>query len=387
MTIVNAAAAKKISQDHKIARSIGFVPSQSLFTIGSQVEATKHGFNAKRSRFDKLPLAADALEATKNEISNEQRRSFVVDLSDTAMAAGDIVTKRGDFGISRNAFADLAKHLPMAHANSALASVDADLRSFIYNELNKTAPVKILTRKNSSSRSIFGVTSPNYQEFHSDTLLEAVLEEVDFTGAKADIQYDPESTRLSAKILWFNDHDDKFAGTGDIFQSGIEISTGDTAKNALKVSMVIFVNRCLNYIIVAEDKVEVGNFRHYGKRSLGPRVRMAITTAQERLSVITSQWIESARDNLLKKLDKTDIEGVFDTLISRGFARVPGVKNDKMKARLLRAWAVEPGYSTQSFIQAITRAAHTETWGSRWVTRDLEANAGRLLQTVSVREW
>ena len=82
---------------------------------------------------------------------------------------------------------------------------------------------------------------------------------------------------------------------------------------------------------------------------------------------------------MLEKYGVSDVDAVFRGLVYNKVVHVPGIKPEEMMERLQRAYQAEPGYGKDAIVNAVTRAAHAETWGSWTDVEDMERTGGALL--------
>ena len=108
-------------------------------------------------------------------------------------------------------------------------------------------------------------------------------------------------------------------------------------------------------------------------------VEVGIAEAMQKVSVFVGKWSEATLENVVDKYGAHNIEDVFRGLVFNKVVHVANTSPKAMFERLMNAWYKEPGYDKTAVVNAVTRAAHEETWGKWTDVEDLETVGGQLL--------
>jgi hypothetical protein len=184
--------------------------------------------------------------------------------------------------------------------------------------------------------------------------------------------------RARIDVLFHTNIQPEKAVAGEIFKAGIMLKTSDDGSGSIQVSAQVFRNLCLNLIIIDHAKDMVTRRKHIGT-GIEAAVADGIATAMGKVKVFADKWSEASLENVLEKYGAHDIEAVMRGLVFNKVVHVSGVRPDDMFERLMRAYQAEPGYGKTAIVNAVTRAAHSETWGSWADVEDLERKGGELL--------
>lgn len=243
--------------------------------------------------------------------------------------------------------------------------------------------VTLRTRRNGTSggREAFTVVGPRYGAFDIDKIAAQVAKGAP-EDARCDITYDGYKARIN--VLFHSNIQPENAVAGEIFKAGLCVTTDDSGSGAIKISVELLRNLCLNLIILDNAKLKIGSRRHMGSfDTIAADVAEMTTTAMSKIGHFVNRWSESNVESVLFKYGLESMEVVFDRLVRNRVVHVPGVKPEDMTKKLLDAFAYEPFSTKSGVLNAITRAAHQESWKSPWVTMDLEEKAGELLWAKS----
>ena len=106
------------------------------------------------------------------------------------------------------------------------------------------------------------------------------------------------------------------------------------------------------------------------------KVMAGVTAALASIEPFVKAWSACEQDSIL---DMGDPAQCFTMLVEKGFVKVAGVERKDLVGRLVKAWEFDRGASRANVINAVTRAAHTNTWKSAWAQEELEVQAGQLV--------
>ena len=393
---IDPRTAQRIQGDHTELTKLGFSPTPPLYTMGSKLgEWTESGFRRVEAEFAAKPNAIPALRSFASDVAKEERIDLDYRVRDLSLAiASDGRTSlvnhdrfpedRRELLFERDGLKQLASWLETPGASTFIPSVNPMLRMLSFNGLKNVIRkhVKLRTRLNGTGdRTVYAVRSRRYAAYDPSDLAADVanlLEEDGDHGSKAEIMYDGLNTEV--KVLWHNWHSVEDSGAGDAFRFGFRVRTADDGSRRVTVDLLAHLNRCLNYLIVALDSARVADIRHVGdSEQFVTKVKGAIGAAHAKVQPFLSRWQEAGKTNLLEQANKSQPREVFELLLARGLVKVPGVTPEVFVDRAMKAWQKHPGYSTLAFVNALTEAAHTNTWASPWTQEAIQTQASQLV--------
>lgn len=390
-----ALAAVEIAHERKELTALGFALTPQYYALGANAgDWTAQGYKTKQVAHEAKPLARPGLEAFRDRVRAEKREDLLLRVSeiraDVEERAGQpaktvLVTPDGDVRVEGEGFRALAARLPGEGTPRFLASVDPYLRAHAWNHLaplvTEKDEVMLRTRLEvGGARAVYAVTSPSYHPYNPDRVAEDVLKHLDEQGleaARVETHYDGD--RVEIRLVWHNYHGTETAGSGDVFQFGVKISTGCSGKEALRVALVAYSNLCLNYLCIGEDVLEIIKRRHTGGENMRHSLNYGIASALEHGGDVLRRWEEVGREDLFRTLDLDKPEQVFAALLERGYGKVAGYDDEQLVRRYLKAMQFAPGRTRADFVNALTRAAHTCRWTNPWARAEIEESAGQLV--------
>jgi len=405
--------AARATADEKAALESGFAVAPPIYAIGSRVnELGVGGFQASRQEWEDLPTAEEACEDLAERVRAEDRQDHLRDATGlTMLDDGRLkVNGNGTYPLTHRGVDGLA-FFTTPGGGSYLKNCEPELRAYNFNQwfpravrVDKRATNRLLrewaennrqgprpgdvivpkeltlrTRFNPAigQREIFSVVGPRYGVFDIDQVAREVAAGVP-DDARCDITYDGYKARIN--VLFHSDIAPEKAVAGEIFKAGLLISTADDGTGSIKISAQVWRNLCLNLIIIDFKRLLVGTRRHMGQSGdIARDVKEHMEVAMKKIGYFADKWSEANVENVLDRYDLTDMEALFKGLVKNRVVHVPGIRPDDMVERLVKSWEVEPGYTKSSVLNAITRAAHTETWRTWGTAEDLERKAGELL--------
>jgi hypothetical protein len=224
-------------------------------------------------------------------------------------------------------------------------------------------------------RELFAVVGPNYGEHDVDKIAAQIMEGVP-SDARCNVVYDGYKARID--ILFHSNIAPEKAVAGEIFKAGVCITTADDGSGSIKISAEMWRNLCLNLYIIDNAKELITSRRHFGQ-GISEAVEAGIKAAQSKIAHFMNKWNEGSLENVVQRYNVENADAILRGLAYNKVVHVSGVKKADMYKRLLEAWQKEPGDDRNSFVNAVTRAAHEQPW-NRWTTaEDLERLGGRLL--------
>jgi hypothetical protein len=398
--------------DEADAVAAGWSLKPPVYDIGSRVNSTGvDNFRASRQEHDDKASVGDACGKLIDLVKAEDRRDLVVPVPSLKMLDDGRITRGGGpLAVSERAITGVATHITPGGAGY-LRACEPDLRAINFNrwaakgyredsratadaieaweEGGNVGPqpgpvmaakhVTLRTRLNhaSNKREAWSFVGPKYGAHDVDAIAEQVMRsEAIPADAKCDITYD--GYRMRMNVLFHTDIQPEKAVAGEIFKAGIMLKTADDGSGSIQVSAQVFRNLCLNLIIIDHAKELVTRRKHFGT-GIADAVANGIATAMGKVQVFADKWSEATLENVLEKYGAHDVEAVMRGLVYNKVVHVGGVKPDEMFERLMRAYQAEPGYGKTAIVNAVTRAAHSETWGSWADVEDLERKGGELL--------
>ena len=401
--------------DLAISHANGFAPADTVYAIGSSVNAMGvANFKASRETFDSKPDMSVPLNGIIDVIRRENRRDILANVTDLTMRDDGKITRAngggGAIALSERALTGVGVHIAPGGAGY-LRACPPDLRAHNFNHWaargyredaratskalatwerrgsrgERPAPVMVPTQVNLRTRTnaasgkgeVFSVVGPRYTPHDIDKIAEQILTAPTIpVGAKADIVYDGYKARFD--ILWHTNIQPRRAVAGEIFKAGIGVKSADDGTGAIHVFAQVWRNLCLNLIIIDCATVTTTRRRHMGN-GIADVVALGIENAMAKVQAFADKWSEATLENVLEKYGTSDIDAVMRGLVFNKVVHVPGVDPSDMHARLMRAYQAEPGYGRDAIVNAVTRAAHTETWGSWEDVESLERKGGELL--------
>lgn len=381
-------AASRIELQEAWLADSGFSMEPPLFAPGTRVlPVGDRNFRLQRRAVESLPLFADAAAEVIALIRNEERRDHTVALKSLSMKEDGTLEIGGPHltegrlneaglhaAIEAPAFLQLAALGGFAGGARYLArQCGTELRARNVNEqlgsLSPRRQVVLRTREGRRGRSVFAAVTPAYAPVDADQILETVSGPL--SDARCQLRYD--GAGMHAEALWMPEQVVDLAA-GDIFKTGVRISTNDAGRGRIRVSAVVWRNRCLNLLILGQGIVPTLSQVHRGDPDHILRVvGDAVAGARDKVSDFLDAWGHA-------RTVKVEPEDQFRNWVRRGKLKLPG-KTDKEQTvlALMDAWRREPGDTLADAVNAVTRAAHEhEPWGQD-VRESLELQAASLV--------
>ena len=419
--------------DEAAAAEAGFTLRPPIYEIGRLVNYVGvDNFRRSQMEFEKMATVDEACGHLQATIAAEDRQDKVVDVPNLHMLDdGKLHTKgNGTYPLSRRALQGLCGFTTPGGAGY-LSECAPKLRAFNLNqwfeapqgagstgggyredrrattaqnkdwqlEVNRaerygtTVPaqpepvmvekaVTLRTRKGASEgeRELFAVVGPNYGEHDIDKIAAQIMEGVP-SGARCNVVYDGYKARID--ILFHSNLEPEKAVAGEIFKAGVCITTADDGSGSIKISAEMWRNLCLNLYIIDNAKELITSRRHFGQ-GISEAVEAGIATAQTKIAHFMNKWNAGNLEDVVQRYNVDNADTILRALAYNKVVHVSGVKKEEMYQRLKRAWEKEPGVNRNAFVNAVTRAAHEESW-NRWTdSEDLERLGGRLLYA---KQW
>ena len=412
---ISRASLERIDAQVVAARAIGLQGLTGtradglLYDPGTRAMAPS--VKASREAWEKWPTLEIGGGALIDEIKAEDRQDTKnVPAPELRMtSAGALYRTTHDASkalpIHANALENLAGRLEIRGGSSYLPhSIPAEWRAKLLNEvhfpqafredkratdkareLDAAAPAVVVpreltirTRKRAGDgfggrRGIWGVTGPRYSTAADGDAITREL--IDCLPADGRVQIVYDGFRYRIDCFWHTPHDE--IGVGEIFELGLRGAFADDGTRAINFDSVFYQARCRNLTRITHTKKGL-NRRHVGKDLL-ELVKDAIGGINRDFQAFLPAWQAASLENVLERYNCDLPEEVFRGLVASKSVWIANVKPEEMVERLKRAWDLDPGYSKRAIINAVTRAAHENTWPSQWATDELEAQAGQLV--------
>lgn len=375
---VSRTAEARIQAQETWLGKAGFALAPPLYAPGTRVlPVGDRNFRLERQRVAALPSFPGAASAVNTAIRLEQRIDRTVALRALSMTEhGTLQIGEEEFGIEGGAFFQLAVHAGFGmgarylaelcppgrraqNVNAHLLAARADRHVTLRTRVSEERPL----------RQVYATVTPTYAAVDTDQVLMAVRG--DLEDARAEVVYDGSGVRATA--LYMPDHVVDLAA-GDIFKSGVRVETDDTGRGRIRISAVVWRNRCLNLLIIGEGTVDVVSQVHRGSTAkIVDTVAKGVKEARAKIADFLDAW-GHARQVLV------DPEATIRRWVEEKKVFVQGERDrDAVVAALLSAWSEEPGVTLADAVNAVSRAAHeTPSWPLS-IREELERQAARLV--------
>jgi len=378
---ISVLASERIQLQEQWLSKAGFSVPPPLYTPGTRViRLGDQNFRTERQRVEHMPLFSEAAATVTELVTAEAREDLEIGLKSLSMTEdGKLLVDGQKLTLESGAFYQLALLGGFGMGARYLARLcDPSLRALNVNQQlqqrDKDKTVTLRTRQTTNgSRGVFATVTPTYAAVDTDQVLKAVVE--DLSDARTELRYD--GTGIRATALWMPDQVVDLSA-GDIFKAGIRIETDDTGRGRIRISAVVFRNRCLNLIIIGEGTVETVAQVHRGDpRKILEVVRGGVEAARDKIGDFLEAWGHA-------RTVKVEPERLFDNWLSSGKLKLPGKRDRRQTVEeFLTAWGKEPGDSLAHCVNAVTRAAHENPFWTIDVREDLERQAAQLVYATA----
>lgn len=409
---VSAEGKARAQADEAAAAAAGWNLAPPVYEIGRVVNSMGVGnYRASRTDHDEKLSLTDGANKLIDVVRAENRTDLVCKVPSLRMLPDGRITRGAAvLPISERAISGIGTHITPGGAGY-LKQCEPDLRAINFNRwaekgyredtrateaaiqewvdkgskgpqpgpIMKAKEVTVRTRLNhaTNAREAWSIVGPRYGAHDVDKIAEQILTSPSIPAdAKCDIVYDGYRARID--VLFHSNVQPEKVVAGEIFKAGIMVKTADDGSGSIQISAQVWRNLCLNLIVIDHAKDLVTRRKHYGN-GIQADVEAGIVTAMGKVQHFADKWSEATLENVIEKYGVHDVDAVFRGLVFNKVVHVPGVKPEEMMERLMRAYHAEPGYGKTAIVNAVTRAAHTETWGSWTDVEDMERTGGALL--------
>lgn len=408
ISTINDTAAQRILVHDEEARKAGFSPAVPYFAIGTRlVQAGMDAFRQSRLAYDRMPSAETALEGLITTVQAEKRQDFDVAAGDLHMLEdGRLWVKNGindAVSMTPHAFLQLCGRLAdkNEHANPGryFASIEPERRARYLNEELKgsAADFKLRARQPNGAPELYAVTSQGYPTGDADKLAAALLSNLnDGPGGdavKCSVIY--KGTRSQIDLLYHADMLPQDVGVGEFYKAAQRLTSDDDGTEGARWRDMLYRALCIN-LTTAVSEQQLFYQRHQGTidkflRAVAEHADPAnsklgffIKAFTNRSTVDVRELIDQNSElNLAAGLDNP--QPIFRALFDgkNKLWAVPGAKPGAVAEMVLEAWLKESAdWSIAGLSNAISRAAHEQTWESFDMEQALEDRAGALITTA-----
>lgn len=406
---VSEVALERVQRHEVHMAQFGIVAPPPVFAPGSLTykDAASENFLISHQDHSRKIFVTEGLAAIQSRVESECRRDSTVAMRSLRMSEDGRLYRlqpdgtRPPLGAFRllelNGLRQICSRAPEHFPRAAefLAQLPPKIRADAFNaqveKVPETIQIRLRDRVGPSGRSIFAAVGPEYGAFDADRIcaaLQSPFQEIQAEygdqAPRGDCVYRPHNATVQIDAVW---HADTIvdAGAGDIFKAGIRFRSSDAGGGSVQADLVVWRNRCLNFIIVGMGQNSILRQVHRGKvEGLTVNLQSAAHQVRKFMDGFASDW------GLLRK---TAVAGV--RIYGESYPDVPTAlralvdqkKLDGITAAsvateaLLTAWKEEPGNTLADLINAVTRYAHA---GSRNPDRQdkLERAAGELVPVL-----
>lgn len=398
---------ERIARQERMLKRAGLSTGPTIRPIGmTLIDSGKAKYREMQREWESMPTTGEACQMIIDAVDSENRE----DISETTTGIrmldnGDIATQSGGIlGFEPRGLKSFASEILQgseagrvwdedgAESSSGyLLGCTPEMRAAHLNywmshyniegrrDKSATRNIVLRTREGANGkRNVFAVVSPTYSVDCDVDEFARIMRDTVKPGARCEALYD--GYRLTLDAIYANPESADSVGVGEVFRAGIRATTGDARNKGGAFRGTATRIRCVNLTTLrASSKVKARRHRGDGLRA---RMIEDAKLAEVSIAEFATLWGEAEKERIIEA--NSNPGDTFETLIKAGFIKIPGIKADEMKAKLVRAWEVEPSNSKRGIINAMTRAAHSNPWVNPWARQELEAQAGELLY-VSVR--
>jgi hypothetical protein len=395
--------------DEESARESGLAFTEpTLFAVGTRLcESGRESYDRSRMEFEHRPLLSDALDLARQDFEKQGRVDFrCPNLRNVEMTPAGLLVDCNDkpmprdMGIGKHALGQAISRLGCSSSSSAyLAACPVGLRAHNWNEWADPSgkPVVALVRTmrdrrsdedpkgsiagygQGSDRAAYAVLSERYQTRDLPDVAQDFLAALAATGADKGARGDYllAGPKWRLRATFHSSFKSDALVVGDIFRGEVSISGSDDGTGSVRVTVGVERARCVNLTTIWAKDVQ--GLRH-NSRDFVRKLGEMLLRASGQIAGFAAKWAEAAESSIIDGVwGGGDPKPIFVALVAGGYVRLPGVSREDLADRLCAAWRAEPGYSRAAIVNAVTRAAHTQSWRSPWAQDELEEQAGRIL--------
>lgn len=391
----------RVIADAQLAEGAGFAVCETVVPIGTLVtQGGQERFSSSRRDWEALPTVDMSVSSLCAQVSAEERQDISCDASMIHMGNDRALIKGADrFALTMRGIKSLADRATdgMGYYAGKLFESDSDCAGLLADNLNfhlgrsweekkgqrVFSEMKLRTRIHANGgREVFAAVGPRYTAHDIDAIarqVSGVVASKGQTDARCEVKYDGYKSTMD--VLFHSNIQASKVVAGEYFKAGIRVRTADDGTGAIHVSAMVWRNLCRNLIIVDKAVRNLKSRRHVGDLDrVESEVACGIDRALDAISVFSDRWNEANLDNLMERYGVGEPQEIFKRLVANKVVWVANLRAEELTDRLMGAYATEPGISKASFINAITKSAHSYSWEKGAETSEaLEETAGQLL--------
>lgn len=380
-------AERRIAEQERDAALAGFPEVPLLFSAGTPLaESGKGAYRESRVRFERQPFFGQVCDSVMRKVESEHREDVNAPLACMFMKEdGSLMLADGrSFQFEEPAFRDYTSVVGMHRAGAYLGKCPPWLRADNVNywldelaEGNADRTTVLRTRNGSSPRRVFACVSTGYRALDADNIA-SILKDVIPEDAKGEAVYDGFASRFTALFHAEAGFASECA-VGDNYKAGVSVRSDDTGSGSLIVRALLYQAQCIN-LTTAVRGVDLVRQSHKGV-NMEEVLRRGVSTALAKVGPFITKWNEASRNEIISaNITGGDVEPAFVRLVAQKLIPNPGGVNEAELLRRLRAsyWKA-PSPTVRGISDAITRAAHENSWSSPWSLDTLQDAAGELV--------
>jgi hypothetical protein len=408
---VSEAAQKRVMEDEKELRRLGFQPAPTVYAPGSRVNAIGvRNFSIERKKLEESPLVEEGLSSIIDSVQRERREDVRVKLGDLHLHTDGRLTRgAGHMHMEQQGFLQLLRlaeafySAPLdggsrrSSASSWLAAQDPETRKWNWDKQRRTGAIPpqkeivLRTRVVNDRRQVFAVVSTDYSAQDADQVAAAILPGFVGSEMRGITTYDPLTTNLYVEASLMPDRVVDLAA-GDVFKVSTVLKTNDSGQGGIRLVSSYLRNLCLNLIILDKGEQVLFSRAHRGDLSnIAPMLRAGIKKADAMWDHFRDRWKILRKENAVSALQRigirppknrpvTETKHIFDVLADN--ITVPGIRRDAMVEMLLSSFDKEPGDSLADVVNAVTRL-HQRELIPVVHREDIESQAGEFVMSWS----
>lgn len=387
---INEKAVERINQDETELNEAGlFFTQPTLYMFGTPLaQSGKDGYQFSRLAFDKRDFADVVAEQAYAAVRGQERVEKPVTLCNLSMIpnTGKITRGGGAMPCSQLAIGQLVRLAgALGGAGSYLASCPTELRATNFNfwmstqkALDTEAVLRTMLEKTRESgeivRGCYGVVGTRYKVYDADQVIKSFMQ---FAPPESKGEFKMEGPRWKFTIHFHSAFQADDLAVGDIFRGVVWVEGRDDGSGSIKVGVGVERARCVNLTTIWAKQIK--GVRHTA-REIATKLEALMKQALKAIEGFSSKWAEASKDSIISGVyEGVEPKYIFEKLVEKRLVHATGCNSEDLVERLVHAWNMEPGYTRADISNAITRAAHTETWKSAWTCEELEEQGGELL--------
>ena len=246
--------------------------------------------------------------------------------------------------------------------------------SYMSGAKNKKGDIQanLRTRKYRNRNEVFAAVSPRFQTFDANVACKEFAKHCHETG-KGEIKYDGRKWKFTSTVMT-----DLEPVVGEIFEARSFITGADDGSMPVIVGSEVVKVRCKNLTVLSS---EITDSVKHSCRSMAERIENLMQKANARINDFAEGWKKASTESFAdpEMIEQYGIDKLFKLLVDRKYVIAAGADDTTMVNRLMSAWATEPGYTKAAVLNAITKAAHVNTWQNPWTSEEISEQAGELL--------